>query len=76
MWTAPLGRVSLSTTATSVTVASGSAMCGLSYTVPGWNYSRFLVGYEYEVFYDIGRLNEGRGQLENQVLFLRAELNF
>jgi hypothetical protein len=72
------GTVALfrSTTATSVTVASGSAMCGLSYTVPGWNQSRFLIGYEYEVFYDIGRLNEGRGQLENQVLFLRAELNF
>ena len=72
------GTVALfrSTTATSVTVASGNAMLGLSYSVPGWNWSRFLVGYEYEVFYDIGRLNEGRGQLENQVLFLRAELNF
>jgi hypothetical protein len=65
-----------STTATSVTVASGSAMFGLSYTVPGWNQSRFLLGYQYEVFFDIGRLNNGRGQLDNQALFLRAELNF
>jgi hypothetical protein len=72
------GTVALfrSTTATSVTVASGNAMLGLSYSVPGWNWSRFLVGYEYEVFFDIGRLNDGRGQLENQALFLRAELNF
>jgi hypothetical protein len=72
------GTVALfrSTTATSVTVASGSAMFGLSYTVPDWNHSRFLLGYEYEVFFDIGRLGDGRGQLENQALFLRAELNF
>jgi hypothetical protein len=72
------GTVALfrSTIATSVTVASGSAMFGLSYTVPEWNHSRFLLGYEYEVFFDIGRLNDGRGQLENQALFLRAELNF
>jgi hypothetical protein len=72
------GTVALlrSTIATSVNVQSGSGMFGLSYTVPEWNHSRFLLGYEYEVFFDIGRQNDSRGQLDNQALFLRAELNF
>jgi hypothetical protein len=72
------GTVALyrSTIASSVNVQSGSAMLGLGYTVAGWNHSRFLLGYEYAVFFDIGRQNDSRGQLENQALFLRAELNF
>jgi hypothetical protein len=59
-------------------------MVGLSYTVPWWNYSRFALGYEYEVFFQIGRLSvptgggspDDRGQLDAQGLFLRAEFNF
>jgi hypothetical protein len=63
-----------------VPVARG--IVGLSYTVPGWNYSRFMLAYEYETFFQIGRLTSTtgipntRGQLDAQGLFLRAELNF
>jgi hypothetical protein len=55
---------------------------GLSYTAPSWNHSRFLLGYEYESFFQIGRLSptsgviDTRGQLDAQGLFLRAEFNF
>jgi hypothetical protein len=57
---------------------------GVSYTVPGWNYTRFQLGYEYETYFHIGRLGgpevsspiETRGQLDAQGLFLRAEINF
>jgi hypothetical protein len=49
---------------------------GLSYTVPGWNNARFLLGYQYEVWFDVGRLNASRGQLDMQGLVLRAEVSF
>jgi hypothetical protein len=51
---------------------------GLSYTVPGWNNSRFLIGYQYETFFDIGRIGEtgARAQVVDQGIFLRAEFNF
>ncbi|HTU20403.1 MAG TPA: hypothetical protein VMG10_20230 [Gemmataceae bacterium] len=55
---------------------------GVSYTVPRWNYSRFLLGYQYETFFEIGRLTgsggipDTRGQLDLQGVFLRAEFNF
>jgi hypothetical protein len=55
---------------------------GLSYTVPQWNSSRFLIGYQYEQFFQIGRLStvalvpDTRGSLDAHGLFLRAEFNF
>jgi hypothetical protein len=51
---------------------------GLSYTVPHWNYSRFMLGYQYETWWDIGRVisNNSFGQLDTYGLFLRAEFNF
>jgi hypothetical protein len=55
---------------------------GLSYTVPQWNHSRLMLGYQYEQFFQIGRLSptagvpDTRGQLDAHGLFLRAELNF
>jgi hypothetical protein len=57
---------------------------GLSYEVPEWNHSRFLLGYQYETYFQIGRqtptngtgLIDTRGQLDVHGLFLRAELNF
>jgi hypothetical protein len=55
---------------------------GVSYTVPQWNYSRFLLGYQYETFFQIGRLTQTsglidtRGQLDAHGVFLRAEINF
>jgi hypothetical protein len=51
---------------------------GLGYTVPGWNHSRFLIGYHYETWWQVGRLNftASRGQIDAQGVFLRAEFNF
>jgi hypothetical protein len=59
---------------------------GLSYLAPWWNYSRFMVGYQYESFFQVGRLTavigggpdapDDRAQLTLQGLFLRAEFNF
>jgi hypothetical protein len=61
-----------------VTSLSLTEEVGLSYTVPGWNHSRFLLGYHYETWFQLGRFNftQSRGQLDAQGLFLRAELNF
>jgi hypothetical protein len=55
---------------------------GASYTVPRWNYSRFMAGIEYESYFQIGRDNltigipESRGQLDLYGLFFRAEFHF
>jgi hypothetical protein len=55
---------------------------GISYTMPQWNHSRFLLGYQYEQFFQIGRLTstagvpDTRGSLDAHGFFFRAELNF
>jgi hypothetical protein len=55
---------------------------GISYTVPQWNHSRFLLGYQYEQFFQIGRQSptsgiiDTRGSLDAHGVFLRAEVNF
>jgi hypothetical protein len=55
---------------------------GISYTVPRWNHSRFLLGYQYEQFFQIGRQSpttgviDTRGSLDAHGFFLRAEFNF
>ena len=57
-------------------------IAGLSYTVPQWNYTRFMVGYQYGSFFQLGRLTslnevtDTRGQLDIQGLLLRVEINF
>jgi hypothetical protein len=68
-----------------VGVSELRGMLSLSYVVPRWNYSRFLVGYQYEAFFQIGRITsfgpittlpDDRGSLSLQGLLLRAEFNF
>jgi hypothetical protein len=51
---------------------------GLSWEVPKWNQCRFMVGYQYEVWWQIGRGNDDQsfGSFNDQGLFLRAEFNF
>jgi hypothetical protein len=55
-----------------------AAEVGLTYTVPAWNNSRFLLGYQYETFWEMGRIAEtgSRAQVNIQGVFLRAEFNF
>jgi hypothetical protein len=55
---------------------------GLSYTVPQWNYSRFMLGLQWDTYFQIGRDNltlgipTSRGQLDLYGLFFRAEFHF
>jgi hypothetical protein len=57
-------------------------VAGVSYTVPQWNYSRFMLGVQWETFFQVGRDNLtigvpiSRGQLDLYGLFFRAEFNF
>jgi hypothetical protein len=57
-------------------------LVGISYTVPQWNYSRFLLGVQWETFFQIGRdqntsnIPDSRGQLDLYGIFFRAEFNF
>jgi hypothetical protein len=60
-----------------VAIPNLTVQAGLSYTLPGWNYSRILLGYVWEEFWQLGRLGfSGNGDLLNRGLFLRAEFNF
>jgi hypothetical protein len=65
-----------------VSIPTLRGVLGLSYTAPSWNHSRFLLGYEYETFFQIGRQTptpgplDTRGQLDAHGLFLRAEFSF
>jgi len=51
---------------------------GLSYEVPRWNHARFLIGYQFEEWWQFGRGDNDLsfGPLYDQGLFLRAEFNF
>jgi hypothetical protein len=59
-----------------VSVPMLTLQAGLMYTPPGWNYSRFLAGYIWEEFWQIGRIDPNNGDLLNRGFFLRAEINF
>ena len=55
-----------------------AAQVGFSYDVPNCNHCRFLIGYQYEAWWQFGRGDNDLsfGTLDDQGLFLRAELNF
>jgi cobalt-zinc-cadmium efflux system outer membrane protein len=55
-----------------------AARVGLSYDVPQWNHARFLIGYQFEEWWQFGRGDNDLsfGPLNDQGLFLRAEFNF
>jgi hypothetical protein len=55
-----------------------ATQAGLSYDVPQWNHTRFLIGYQYEAWWQFGRGNNdvSFGTLTDMGLFLRAEFNF
>jgi hypothetical protein len=66
----------------SVSLSLLREVVGVSYTLPNWNHSRLLLGYQYEQFFQIGRLSSAsgvpdtRGSLDAHGVFLRAEFNF
>jgi hypothetical protein len=51
---------------------------GLSWDVPNWNHCRFMLGYQFEEWWQVGRgdNNMSEGSLYDQGVFLRAEFNF
>jgi hypothetical protein len=51
---------------------------GVCYDVPNWNHCRFLIGYQFEMWWQFGRGNNdlSSGTLDDQGLFLRTEINF
>jgi hypothetical protein len=61
-----------------VTVLTAVEEMGLSYTPPGWEQCRFLLGYHFETWFQIGRFNftPSRGQFDAQGIFARAEITF
>ncbi len=68
-----------------VGVSELRGILGLSYVVPSWHYSRFMLGYQYEAFFQIGRMTsfgpivtvpDDRASLNLNGIYLRAEFNF
>jgi hypothetical protein len=49
---------------------------GLSYTPPSLNALHFSTGYVFERWFDLGRLNDSRGELTTQGLFFKMGVDF
>lgn len=51
---------------------------GLAWEVPNWSHCRFMVGYQFEMWWQLGRGDNDLsfGTLYDQGVFLRAEFNF
>jgi hypothetical protein len=51
---------------------------GVSWQPPGWRDTHLYAGYEYEYWWNVGRLSKGlaRGELSDQGVVLRVEFNF
>lgn len=59
-----------------VAVLSLNARLGASYTLPTRNFSSFFVGYQYETYFQAGRLDNSRAQLDLSGVVFRFEFNF
>ena len=55
-----------------------SIFLGLAWQLPQHHHFRFSVGYEYEYWWNVGRISTStpRGEMSDQGILLRAELNF
>ena len=51
---------------------------GASWQPPGWSDTHFFLGYEYEYWWNVGRLSKSisRGEMSDQGVTLKAEFNF
>jgi hypothetical protein len=54
------------------TVPTLNAQAGLGWSPPG-SHLRFSVGYQFEQWWNVGRLGDSRGDLYDQGAFFRAE---
>ena len=55
-----------------------SIFLGLAWQPPQHHHFRFSVGYEYEYWWNVGRISTStpRGEMSDQGILLRAESNF
>jgi hypothetical protein len=60
------------------TVPIVSLFLGLSWQPPRYHYFKFSVGYEYEYWWNVGRISNTtpRGEMSDQGILLRAEFSF
>ncbi len=58
------------------TVPVLSLQAGLSYTPPRMDYIHFLFGYQFEDWWNVGRLDGSQGSFSDQGLFVRGEFDF
>ncbi|HVS39900.1 MAG TPA: Lpg1974 family pore-forming outer membrane protein [Gemmataceae bacterium] len=58
------------------TVPVLSLQAGLAYTPPRMDYIHFTFGYQFEDWWNVGRLNASDGEFNDQGLFVRGELDF
>jgi len=67
---------------TSHAVPQLNVEAGLRWQPPGWHYTYFFAGYTYEYWWNAGRNSDtfqpfpSRGELDDQGIVLRAEINF
>ena len=49
---------------------------GFTFTPPRMDFVHFTAGYEFERWWNIGRINDSRGELTDQGVFLRGEFDY
>jgi Legionella pneumophila major outer membrane protein precursor len=74
--------IGMTTTDTVQAVVSLLVEAGVRWQPPIWHYTYFYAGYTYEYFWNVGRNSDtfqpfpSRGELDDQGIVLRVELNF
>jgi hypothetical protein len=60
------------------TIPTFNLQVGVGWEPPSYPYAHFFVGYQYEYWWNVGRLSNfmPRGELSDQGIVLRAEFNF
>ena len=68
----------LSSISSSQTVPTVNAQAGLRWQPPSWPAAHLFLGYQYEKWWNVGRLSkiDTKGELRDQGIFLQGGLNF
>jgi hypothetical protein len=53
-----------------------TVQAGFSYTPPRMDFVRFTTGYQFERWWNVGRLNASEGEVTDQGIFLRGEFDY
>jgi hypothetical protein len=57
-------------------VETVNVQAGISYTPPNFECLKFMLGYEFEYWFSVGRSNQSQGDLQTQGVFLRGQFDF